>query len=79
MYAYDSTIGAAAITFDIVEQKLNTDMENINDWCNANQITINTDKTKSMLVTTYQRYNKHPVKDLKIRLGGHPLEAVKSK
>ncbi len=49
-------------------------MENINDWCSANQMAINTDKTKAMLATTYQRYYK----DLNIRLGGHTLEVVKS-
>ncbi len=47
---------------DIVEQKRNTDMENINSY-NANKMTINTDKTEAM-VTTYQCYHTLPVKDL---------------
>ncbi len=54
MYADDSTVGATAKTRDIVEEKLNTYMENINDWCNANKMAINTDKTKAMLVTMCQ-------------------------
>ncbi len=73
MYTDDSTVCATAKTFDIDEDKLNTDMKNINDWCNADKMAINTGTTKAMLVTTYQRYNKRPVKDLSIR-----LEIVKS-
>ncbi len=31
---------------------------------------ISTDKMRAMLVTTYQYYNKLPVKDINIKLGG---------
>ncbi len=42
------TVGTAAKTLDIVEHKLNTDTENIDDCCKANKMVINTDKTKAI-------------------------------
>ncbi len=29
-------------------------MKNIDDWCDTNKMVINTDKTREMVVTTYQ-------------------------
>jgi len=78
MYADDSTLGGAGKTMAIVEYKLDTDAESINKWCDRNKMAKNTEKTKSMLITTYQKYYKLPVKELTVTLGNLTLQKVKS-
>ncbi len=55
MYAYDSTLCATGKTVADLDLKLNIDMDCVNDWCNNNHMVGNGDKTKAMLITTYQK------------------------
>ncbi len=41
-----------------LEVKLNSDMAKVNKWCRDNKMAINCDKTKVMLITTYQKEAK---------------------
>ncbi len=41
-----------------LEVKLNSDMAKVNKWCKDNKMAINCDKTKVMLITTYQKEAK---------------------
>ncbi len=58
MYADDSTLGASGKTIEDLEVKLNSDMAKVNKWCKDNKMDINCDKTKIMLITTYQKEAK---------------------
>ncbi len=69
MYADDSTLGTVGDTIEILNNKLCADMVQIGEWCTDNKMVSNTDKTKAMIITTYQRYNHLNIKELSILLG----------
>lgn len=77
MYADDSTLGAAGKTMEILNEKLCADMAKVDKWCDDNKMVPNTDKTKALLVTTYQRYHKLDVKQLNVFLDGKMIKNVK--
>ncbi len=58
MYADNSTLGARGKTIEDLIVKLNSDMAKGNKLCKDNKMAINCDKTKVMLVTTYQKEAK---------------------
>ncbi len=55
MYADDSTLSATGKTVEDLDLKLNNDMDCINYWCHNNHMVGNGDKTKAMLINTYQK------------------------
>ncbi len=55
MYADDSTLGASGKTIEDLEVKLNPDMTKVNKWFKDNKMAITCDKTKVMLIKTYQK------------------------
>ncbi len=66
MYADGSTLCATGKTVEDLDLKLNNDVDCVNDWCNNNHMVGNGDKTKAMLITTYQKESKLPKKELTI-------------
>ncbi len=68
MYADDSTIHAKANIIDELESKMNSDLINVSQWCNENKMTVNTDKTFSMIITAYQKAWRLPKKHLDLVL-----------
>ncbi len=65
LYAYDSTCGASAKTLTLAEQKLCSDATKVEEWCDTNQMAINAEKTKCMILTTTQNVNRLNVKERK--------------
>ncbi len=55
LYADDSTSHSSGRTINELNDKLSTAMEDIQQWCSSNGMVINGTKTKSMVVSTYQR------------------------
>ncbi len=55
MYADDSTIHTKANAIEELESKQNSDLVNVSQWCNENKMAVNTDKTFSMIIATYQK------------------------
>ena len=54
MYADDSTITCSSSNINEIENNLNTALGTIYDWCARNKLTINANKTKSMLIGSKQ-------------------------
>ena len=50
MYADDSTITCSSSNINEIENNLNAALGRIYDWCVRNKLTINANKTKSMLI-----------------------------
>ncbi len=75
MYADDSTLHTAAKTLDELELILNND---VSKWCKQNRMVANTEKTKCMLITTFQKATKLPRTDLNIILDNVTLDNVDS-
>ncbi len=55
MYADDSTVTYTAKTTNEINGHLNSDMKEITKWCVENRMSANATKTKSMLITTWQK------------------------
>ncbi len=78
MHANDSTLHAAAKTLDEVELILNNDVECVSKWCKQNRMVANTDMTKCMLITTFQKATRLPRTNLNIVLDNITLDNVDS-
>ncbi len=78
MYADDSTLHPAAKTLDELELILNNDVKCVSKWCKQNRIVANTDKTKCMLITTFQKATRLPRTHLNIVLDNVTLDNVDS-
>ncbi len=52
----------------ILEEKLKADTDKIVMWCDENRMATNDQKNKSMLITTYQKFYKLPIKQLHVFL-----------
>ncbi len=62
MYADDST--------------LSSDAAKVEDCCDTNTMAINADKTKCIILTTTQRFNRLNVKKLNITIGKKKLDQI---
>ncbi len=78
MYADYSTIHVSGKTIDELESKLNIDLKNVQIWCPKNRMAVNAEKTKVMLVTTYQRETKLQTFEIKVNFNNTMLENVNS-
>ena len=65
LFADDSTIHAKGKSVEAIEDLLQGSLNKVDKWCNANQMVLNSNKTKSMVITTRQ---KHQLKDLSMLL-----------
>ncbi|CAB3989417.1 Hypothetical predicted protein [Paramuricea clavata] len=80
MYADDSTITTSAKTINQLNENLNQAMDEVSNWCNDNKMMPNTDKTKCMLITSWQKRLHIPQnEDLCVSLNDIVLENVTSK
>ncbi len=52
-----------------IEHKLNADLSNVNDWLEANRLTLNTGKTEFMLITSKSKLNQFRT-DIRIHING---------
>ena len=55
MYADDTKLSFAGHNVLDIEQNLNQDLENVNEWLIANKLTLNQSKTEFMLIGSRQR------------------------
>ncbi len=61
----------------ILEEKLKADTDKIVMWCDENRMATNDPKTKSMLLTTYQKFYKLSIKQLHVFIRDYKLEFVR--
>ena len=74
MYADDSTHTATAKCIPEIETTLNSDLDNVYNWCRNNRMAINCDKTKTMIVTTQQKRRHLNKQTLDCKLGETDLQ-----
>ena len=67
LYADDTTIHKSASSVDVLSTALNADFQNITEWCIENNMVLNTDKTKVMLIGSNRRHMVNE-SDVKIRV-----------
>ncbi len=61
----------------ILEEKLKADTDKIVMWYDENRMATNDEKTKSLLITTYQKFYKLPIILLYVFIRHHKLEVVR--
>ena len=72
MYGDDSTITCRSSNINEIENNLNTVLGRIYDWCVKNKLTINANKTKSMLIGCKQKFHNTDLKAItKILVSGN--------
>ena len=55
IFADDTSISTADSSLDVVQDKLTSDLEHVTNWCDANRMSINIDKTKIMYISTKRK------------------------
>ena len=73
MYADDSTITCSSSNINEIENNLNTTLGRIYDWCVRNKLTINANKTKSMLIGSKQTVHNT---DIHVSIAGSSVVKV---
>ena len=76
MYADDSSIHVCGKSVEEIQENLNIDLQRLHGWSHVNKMAINTDKTKSMLITSNQKRRHLRTPNLNCYLNGKSLENV---
>ncbi len=53
-------------------------MVNVKRWCMVNNMAVNQNKSKAMLITTYQKATRLELKELNVTYDGSKLQNVKT-
>ena len=75
LYADDTCFSLAHPDFDVLQQRVNAEIEKFRCWTLVNRLSVNLDKTYSMLVTNRRGYG---TKELSVSFGGQKLESTVS-
>ena len=76
LYADDTTLYAIANSVNILQNNLSHDLNNFSNWCNKNNLVINTNKSKCMIITSRQRRKHLTHTELTLSVNGQKLECV---
>lgn len=76
MFADDTTILTSGSSISDVSSKLNLVAKNVSDWADQNRMTLNTSKTKCMLITTPHKYRRLSSSSLNIVISESPIDQV---
>ena len=74
LFGDDTTVHKAAQSLDVIENSLNNDITEIENWCNENQMLINEKKTKCILIGTRQKISRLDCQILNITINNIPIE-----
>ncbi|KAL9979041.1 hypothetical protein ACROYT_G016633 [Oculina patagonica] len=75
MYADDTSITSSGIDTHSIEPKLNEDLKKLENWLDANRLSINVVKTEYMIIGSRKRLN-HANLDLNLKIGDTNLKRV---
>ena len=78
MFADDTNLSCQGKSSTEIENKINTDLENVHKWLIANKLTLNQEKTECMLVGSRQRLQQSS-SNPQIVIGNHIIQQVSSK
>ena len=75
MYADETNLSFACNDVLDIEQNLNQDLENVNEWLIASRLTLNKSKTEFMLIGSRQRIRTFEISP-SLEIGGMPINWV---
>lgn len=76
MYADDTTFYMTGKNINNLSVKLSDDLKEIHEWCNDNKMVINVDKTKTMIISSQQRFTTLTVNVLTAQIDGLKLKTT---
>ena len=76
MFADDTSITQSSSTILELNARLNRDASGVFAWANLNDMALNTSKTKSLLITTQQKFHRPNDHSLKVMINGKLIEQV---
>ena len=59
MFADDSSVSASGNNLAAINAKLQPSIQEVTEWCPANAMLLNPEKTKSMVVATRQKHQRY--------------------
>jgi hypothetical protein len=75
MFADDTNISTQGKTDTEIQERLNTDLENVHQWLTSNKLTLNKNKTEYMIVGSRQRIS-NILTDPIVKLGDSTIKRV---
>ena len=75
MFADDTNISTQGKTDTEIQERLNTDLENVHQWLTSNKLTLNKKKTEYMIVGSRQRIS-NILTDPIVKLGDSTIKRV---
>ena len=76
MFANDTSITQSSSTVYELNARLNLDASDVFAWANLSDMTLNTSKTKSILITTQQKFHRLNDHSLDVMINGKLIEQV---
>lgn len=76
MFADDNTLYNSNKTMQQVQTSLQKGLDLVQDWCLENRMTLNANKTKSMVITTRQKHQRQRL-ELILNVSSTPIEQVR--
>jgi len=58
MFVDGSSFSASGNNIDAINAKLQPSIQEVTEWCSANAVLVNPEKTKSMIVATSQKHQR---------------------
>ncbi len=80
LYADDTSVYTVGSSSVEIQERLQTDMDSMSKWCLCNDLCINVNKTKSMLITTRRKRSQNciDISDLNILINGEVVPSCES-
>ena len=75
MFADDSSLSASGNNIAAINAKLQPSIQEITEWCSANAMLLNPEKTKSMVLATRQKHQRG-IPPLRLMLTSQVIEQV---
>ena len=75
MFADDTNLTTSGISADVIQSRLNEDLEKVHRWLRANKLTLNIEKSECMLIGSRQRLNNIQMEP-KIKLGDTEVNRI---
>ena len=76
LYADDTTLYDMQDSSELIENNLQTALTNLQLWCQNNGMTLNSAKTKVMIVTTNQKRQRLNKETLDLKFNNNPLNMI---
>ena len=76
LFADDATLHSSGSSIDSIQTNLGDDIEDIHKWCKNNNMHLNINKTKCMLLTTAQRLSRMDKKEIDLNINGEKIDNV---